>query len=353
MKKKVSKINLRIGGVKILPGETKDIDFKVSESYMGQPQMLSVRVIRAKKSGPIVFLTGAVHGDELTGLGIIREIMLSKIKLISGTLICVPIVNIIGFENHSRLLPDRRDLNRSFPGNDHSTLAGRLANIIFKEIIQKSDFGIDLHSAAARRTNFPQVRADLENATLLKMAKTFGCELVIHSKGPNNSLRLTASTNGCPTILYEAGETLKFEPGTIKLGIRGVLNVLKGFGMMAGPAGMPIYQTTVTKTTWLRANKGGLLKFYVKPGDLVKKGEKVAACHKLFSHDFETLTAPMDGIVLSMTTLPAIKPGEPVCHLAKPDIALKEITKMMKKATKSLHRRIESELATSFVIEAD
>ena len=343
--------NIKIGGVTVLPGERKDINIKVSESYTGHPEILPVRVIRANVSGPVVFLTGAVHGDELTGVGVIREIMLKKLVLQKGTLICVPIVNIFGFENHTRYLPDRRDLNRSFPGNNTSTMAGRLAHVVFQEIIKKCDYGIDLHSAATRRTNFPQIRADLDNVKTRKLAEAFGCELLIHNKGPKESLRGVATKNGCPTVLYEAGETLKFEPGTIKLGVRGVNNILKVLGMIKGLPTLPVYQTTIRKTSWIRSNKGGLLKFYVKPGDLVSKGKKVATCQKLFSKESEILTAPMDGIVLGMTTLPAVKPGEPVCHLAKPDTSLKEIRRQMKKSTKTLHRRIEKELATSFAIE--
>ncbi|MFT5207551.1 MAG: putative deacylase [Candidatus Omnitrophota bacterium] len=342
---------LKIGGVKILPGEVKDIKLKVSESYTGRSETLSVRVIRSLESGPIVFLTGVVHGDELTGLGVIREIMFKKLELLKGTLICAPILNNYGFENHSRYLPDRRDLNRSFPGS--ATAAGRLANVVTEEIIKKSDYGIDLHSAATRRTNFPQIRGDMEDQSIRKIAKAFGCELIIHNKGPQESLRASASNQGCPTIIYEAGETLKFEPGTIKLGVRGVMNVLKTLGMLKGNPIKPIYQTVIKKTSWIRSSNGGLLKFYVKPGDLVKKGKKIASCHKLFSKESELLKSPMDGIVLGMTTLPAVKPGEPICHIAKPDTPIREIASQMKKSSTTLHRRIERELATSFVIEEE
>ena len=350
MKLKKMKI-FKVGGIRVLPGEQKDIQLKVSESYTGHAEIVPVRVIRSEKIGPVVFITGAVHGDELTGVGVIREIMLKKLNLLKGTLICVPIVNIFGFENHSRYLPDRRDLNRSFPGNNSSTMAGRLANVIYEEIIKKSDYGIDLHSAATRRTNFPQIRADLDNEGVRKIASIFGCELLVHNKGPKESLRGVATNSGCPTILYEAGETLKFESGTIKLGIRGVMNVLKGLGMVKGLPIAPIYQTSIKKTTWIRSDKGGLLKFYIRPGDLVSKGKKVASCQKLFSKESEVLTSPVDGIVLGMTTLPAVKPGEPICNIAKPDTTLKEIKRQMKKSSKTLHRRIEKELATSFVIE--
>lgn len=161
-----------------------------------------------------------------------------------------------------------------------------------------------------------------------------------------------ATANGCPTILYEAGETLKFEPGPIKLGIRGVLNILKELGMLKGKPISPAYQTEIKKTTWLRPNQGGLLKFYVKPGDLVKKGQKIAIIHKLFSKEAEIIRSATEGIVLGMTTLPAVKPGEPICHLARPDRPISEIQKRMDKSSSTtLHRKIEKDLATNFVIE--
>jgi len=344
---------LKIGGVRVKPGECKDIHLKISESYTGHAETLPIRVIRSEVEGPTVFLTGAVHGDELTGVGVVRDVMMRKLKMLKGTLVCVPIVNMFGFENHTRYLPDRRDLNRSFPGNDKSTMAGRLAHVIFNEIVKKCDYGIDLHSAATRRTNFPQIRANLKDAKIRAIAELFGCELLVHNKGPADSLRSAASNSGCPTILYEAGETLKFESGTIKLGIRGVLNVLKGLGMLAGKPVRPIYQTVIKKTVWERANNGGLLKFYVKPGDLVIKGKKLAICSKLFSRQAEVIKASIDGIVLGMTTLPAVKPGEPVCHLARPEKALAEIRRQIKKSSKTLHRVIEKELATSFIIEEE
>lgn len=342
---------LVIGGVDVASGSIKDIELKFSESYFGTAETLFVRAYRAEKPGPRVFVTGAVHGDELTGVGVIRELMLKKLNLLKGALICVPIVNIFGFENHSRYLPDRRDLNRSFPGNDGSTMADRLAHVVYHEVIKKCDYGIDLHSAAVRRTNFPQIRGNLKNEKVAKIAHAFGCELIVQNKGPSDSLRSAATAGGCPTILYEAGETLKFEPGPIRLGIRGVMNVLKVLGMIEGTPIKPAYQTIIKKTVWERSDKGGLLKFYVKPGDLVKKGQRLVTCHKLFSKEYEPITASVDGVVLGMTTLPAVKPGEPICHIAITETPLSQIAKKLQESSLTLHRQIEQDLATSFKVE--
>lgn len=344
----------QICGKSISPGQTRDVHLRLSETYSGEPVSVFVRIIRAKKPGPIIFLTGAIHGDELNGMGVIRHIMLRKLKLIKGTLICIPLVNVFGFENHSRYLPDRRDLNRAFPGNKNGNLSKRLAHTIFSEVISKCDYGIDLHAAAVRRTNFPQIRADLSNPILKEMAYAFGSELIINKKGHYNSLRAAATRAGCPTLLYEAGEVFKFEPGALSLGIRGVMNVLRHWGMLKGDIKRPIYQTSVQKTTWIRSNQGGMLLFHVRPGDIVKKGDKIATCEKLFSPKTSAIMTTVRGIVLGMTTLPAVKPGDPVCHIAVPDTALDVITEKVSRSPKTLHRRVQEQLSTNIrFVEAE
>lgn len=328
-------------------GETKDLYLKISETYTGTPIQIPLRIYRAKKPGPCLFVTGAIHGDELTGVGILREIMSKPLNLVKGTLICIPVVNIFGFENHSRYLPDRRDLNRCFPGNDSGNLGSRLSHYFFEEIVTRCDYGIDLHSAAAQRTNFPQIRADFKIPKIKELAFAFGCELVVNKKGHINSLREAASQIGCPTLLYEAGETLKFEPGVVDLGIRGVKNILKYLGMLDDAPIMPLYQTAVHKSNWIRPDKGGLLRFSIRPGDLVSKGDVIATCETLFFQDSEVIKAPFDGIVLGMTTLPAVKPGQPICHLAIPEIPLETIRHKIKKEPDTLHRKVQTQLATN------
>ena len=311
---------LKIGGVAIPPGETRDLRLKVSESYTGDAVVLPVRVIRAARPGPAVFLTAAVHGDELNGTGIIRELMFGDpLPLRKGTLICVPVVNVFGFESHTRYLPDRRDLNRSFPGSERGSLASRIARVIFREIVAPSDFGIDFHTAAVRHTNFPNIRADLARPAVRRLAEAFGCEMIVSSQGPKGSLRRSACEQGCPTVVLEAGEVWKVEPGVLEVGTRGVRNVLADLGMVAGKPEKPLYQVTVRKTMWVRAELGGLLRFHVSPGDLIERGAPIATNISVFGDARSVLTAPVDGIVLGMLTLPAVKPGEPVCHLALPD----------------------------------
>ncbi len=342
-----SKATLKIGSEKIKIGDTKDIHLKISETYTGVPIQIPIRVYRAKEPGPTVFITAAVHGDELTGVGIIRELFSNPLTLIKGTLICIPVVNIFGFENHSRYLPDRRDLNRCFPGTESGTLGSRLSYHLFEEVIKKCDFGIDLHSAASCRTNFPQIRANFNISKAQKLGFAFGCELVINNKGHENSLRERASAENCPTILYEAGETLKFEPGVVDLGIRGVKNILKHLNMIKGDPLLPLYQTEINKSKWIRSNNGGILRFSVHPGDLVKKDDVIAECENLFFQKAETINAPFDGIVLGMTTLPAVKPGEPICHIGIPSVSMEEIRRKIKKEPETLHRKVQTQLKTN------
>jgi predicted deacylase len=342
---------LVIGGERIRPGETRDLSLKISESYTGLPIGIPVRVIRAKRSGPVLFLTAAIHGDELNGTRIVREILSAGIPLIKGSLICLPVVNVFGFERNSRYLPDRRDLNRSFPGHKEGSLAARMAHTLFREVVSRCDYGIDFHTAAANRINFPHVRGDLKIPGMSKVAFAFGCELVLDRKGVLHTLRRTASKNSCPTILYEAGEVFKFEPGSVRIGVRGVFNVLKALGMIEGELREPAYQTTVERDTWVRSPAGGLLRFHVSPGEIVRKGTPLATCEPLFSGQGAVILSPVSGIVMGMTTLPAVKPGEPICHMAIPTASLTEIKRKIDHQPRPLHDPVQKDQAHNFLLE--
>ena len=333
-----------IGDSRVRRGETRDIALKVSETSMGVPVSVPVRVARGRRKGPRVFVTGAVHGDELNGTGIIRSLMFQRTELLAGTLILVPVVNVFGFERHSRYLPDRRDLNRSFPGDAAGSLAFRLAHAIFTEVVQRADFGIDLHSAAHGRTNFPHVRADLSHPRLAELARWFGCEVSVDKRGDERSLRQVACDHGVPTINVEAGEALKIEPGVVELGVRGVLNVLSHLGMVNTRPARPAYQTTVERSHWVRSQWGGLLRFHVAPGSLVDEGMALATCDGFFRDESPSVRSPVSGIVLGMTTLPVIRPGEPVCNIGIPNRPLDEIRRQLARTPHTLHRRVQDAL---------
>ncbi len=341
--------DFQIAGESVAPGETRDLKIKISETYTGDEIYLPLRVIRSSEDGPTLFVTAAVHGDEINGTGIVHDLMFGDaLKLTSGTLILVPVVNIFGFENHERYLPDRRDLNRSFPGSEDGSMASRIAFIVMTEIIKKSDYGIDLHSAAFQRTNYPNVRGDFRDKGVRRLVRHFATSLNVDGRGPDGALRREACKAGVPTIILEAGEPWKIEPTVMKVGVQGILNVLIGLGMMEGAIQKPAYSARIQKTIWMRAEVGGILRFQVNPGDIVDKGEVVATNYSIMGAVQNELKAPEDGIVLSLATMPAVKPGEPVCHLAMPTKSLASIRRALAKAPKrGLYRKVAKDLASS------
>lgn len=351
-KKGTAQKPLVIAGVRIEPDGSYDLHLEYSESYTGVSVSIPIKVIRAPKDGPCVFLTGLVHGDELNGLGIIQEVLFERtLQLSRGTLIAIPVVNIYGLEMHSRYLPDRRDLNRSFPGTAKGSLTSRLAQLIYKSIICHCDYGIDFHTAAVRRTNYPNIRADLHSPKVLELAKAFGCELIVHSSGYPGSLRRVAVRRGIPTIVLEAGEVWKIEPGIVEMGVRGTLNVLKYLRMVPGRRSTPVYQTLIHKSRWIRAERGGVLRFHVQAGDLVRAGQTLATNIGILGQKFNRIESPSDGVILGMTTMPAVKPGDPIFHLAIPEESLGLIQKRINRRKKgALHSRIHEELATNVLV---
>ncbi len=309
----------RIAGVDVAAGETRDVRLKISETYTGDPIAIPIRVIRGTKPGPHLFVTAALHGDELTGTAMIHELLLTRsLRIEAGTLLLIPVVNVFGFENHDRYLPDRRDLNRVFPGSAGGSLASRIAHALMTEVVSQCDYGIDLHSAAQTRTNHPNVRGDLNIQQVWRIARAFGCELVVDGQGPEGCLRREACKSGCATIIFEAGEPMKAEADVLSVGVRGIRNVLIDLGMLPGELDEPPWQSIVRKTTWIRAEVGGLLRFHIQPGDHVEAGHPVASNFAILGSEERLLRSPEDGIVLGMATSPAVKPGEPVCHIAIP-----------------------------------
>ena len=343
---------ITIGGHDVPRGTDADLRLPLSQTFTGDELRLPVRVLRAKESGPTLFVTAAVHGDEINGTGIIHELMFAQHpELLRGTLILVPVVDLFGFETQSRYMPDRRDLNRCFPGGANGSLSRRAAHVLFSEIVSKCDYGLDLHSAATGRTNFPNVRADLGNVGCRRLAEAFGCELIVNGTGPEGSLRRAAVKAGVPTVILEAGEPSKIEPTVLEIGVRGVHNVLATLGMTANKPRKPPYQTRVSKTIWLRAQHGGLLRFHVAPGDLVDKGQPVSTNVGVFGDSQNVLVAPASGIVLGMTTLPIVKPGEPICHLAIPSEPIRELREALAdSSTRSLDHRVRRDLATNVTV---
>ncbi|MDH5464427.1 MAG: succinylglutamate desuccinylase/aspartoacylase family protein, partial [Thiovulaceae bacterium] len=274
---------LTIGNVEILKGKSVRIDIELP-SFYGSPSFLRTYVIRGKKDGPTVFVSAAIHGDELNGIEIIRRIRrLSLIKKIRGTLILIPIVNNYGVQNLSRYLPDRRDLNRSFPGSSKGSLASRVAEIFYTEVVSKCDLGIDLHTASIHKDNLPQIRANLDNEFTLALAKNFAAPVILHSELRDGSLRAAVQDNDIPVLLYEAGEALRLDERSIKIGVRGIMNVLRHMQMLPESTRKTTHKPPViTKSSsWIRASESGMIQTLKKLGDLVQKDEVIAKIYDL------------------------------------------------------------------------
>jgi predicted deacylase len=339
-------------GTLVPAGESRDVMLAMGESYSSTTVEIPIHIRRAVEDGPVVFVTAALHGDEINGTGAVRQLIQeTELQLLRGALILIPVLNLPAFDRHSRYLPDRRDLNRSFPGSSTGSLAGRMARTIFDEIVSRCDYGIDLHTAAVRRTNYPNTRGDLSDPDVRRIANAFGCEVNIDAKGPRGSFRREACIAGCPTIVMEGGEVWKVEPGIVETAVRGIKNVLRDLGMLAGDMERPDYQVTIKKSTWIRAENGGFLQFHIKPGDLVEKDQPLATNTTILGREQNILHAPYDAVVIGMTTLPATSPGEPVCNLGKLPRGTKPIAfRRSRSEEDGLEERVSEDLASNVLV---
>lgn len=309
-----------IGGVAVKPGERKQISLEVARLYDFTEMKMPVEVIRGKKNGPVLFLSGAIHGDEINGVEIIRRLLRHPLlKRIRGTVIAVPIVNIFGFNSGNRYLPDRRDLNRCFPGSEHGSMGSQLAHIFMTEIVHKATHGIDLHTGAYHRFNLPQIRANLDDPETRRLSEAFGVPVIISSSLRDGSLREAVTEHNIPMLLYEAGEALRFDEKSIRLGLRGILNVMQAIGMLTE---VPEEEKKVANpyvarsSQWLRAPHSGIFLGRKKLGASVKKGEIVAVISNPFGDTQTEMKSPSSGIVIGMTLLPLANEGDALYHVA-------------------------------------
>jgi hypothetical protein len=339
-------------GKEVPEGAQRSVHLAVSESYSGISLRIPIFVRRALKPGPVVFVTAALHGDELNGTGAVRQLIQDEnLELKAGALILVPVLNLLAFERHSRYLPDRRDLNRCFPGSLSGSLAGRVARTIFDEIVGRSDYGIDLHTASVRRTNYPNVRGDLNDSKVKMLAESFGTDVIMNGPGPAGALRREACLAGCPTIVMEGGEVWKAEPRIVEIAVRGIRNVLAKLEMIDGEPEVPEARFQVETAKWVRAEKGGFLQFHVGPGDFVEKGQPLATNTTLLGFERSVLISPFDSVVIGMTTLPAVSPGEPVFHLGRLPAGVKPKTVDRQRVSDDgLESRVVEDLASNLLV---
>lgn len=312
---------LRIAGQTIKPGERVNIDLPIAMLHTHTPLSMPVQIRRGKRNGPCLFISAAIHGDELNGVEVIRRLHQQKaLSRLHGTLITIPTVNIYGVIHHSRYLPDRRDLNRSFPGSERGSLASRLANTFMSEIVANSTHGIDLHTGALHRSNLPQLRVNLEDQQAEHLAHAFGVPVIINSDLRDGSLRQAASEVGIPILVYEAGEALRFDELSIRAGVKGIMNVMRHLGMLSASH----YKTKKTveplvarSSSWVRAPESGIFRSFSALGSRVKRGDTLGAIDSPFGENEVEITAPASGLIIGRTNLPLINEGDALFHIAR------------------------------------
>lgn len=322
-----------LAGQRVAAGEQRLVDLPVSKFSTHTPVTLPVRVIHGRKDGPTLFVSAAVHGDEIIGVEVIRRLLRAPaLKRLRGTLLCVPIVNVFGFVSHSRYLPDRRDLNRSFPGTPNGSLAAQLANIFTKEIIARADVGIDIHSAAINRSNLPQLRVDFAHTRALELADSFGVPVIVNAPARPGSLRLVAHQNGVDVLVYEAGEALRFDELAVRAGVKGVLRVMRALDMIGaksvnehGPRIKPIHSRA---SAWVRAPESGILRAFKAIGETVDANDVVGVIDNPFEEIETEVRAPDAGLIIGRTNLPVVNQGDALFHVARVPSAVTAVKKI-------------------------
>ncbi|MES9860293.1 MAG: succinylglutamate desuccinylase/aspartoacylase family protein, partial [Candidatus Thiodiazotropha sp. 4PDIVS1] len=310
-----------INGNTVEPGTRTTIDLPAGRLYTHAPMTIPVHVVSGKRAGPRLFISAAIHGDEINGVEIIRRVLNSPaLKRMRGTLIAVPIVNIHGLINHSRYLPDRRDLNRSFPGSEKGSLAARLAHLFMQEIVCQSTHGIDLHTGAIHRSNLPQIRANLDDEETEKLARAFDVPVIISSNLRDGSLREAAAEHGIPMLLYEAGEALRFDEVSIRAGVKGIINVMRTLEMLPATrrkSQKQIDPVVARSSSWVRAPDSGVLRAMVPLGGRVKKGTLLGVVADPFGESEFQLNSPFSGIIIGRSNLPLVNEGDALYHIAR------------------------------------
>ncbi len=307
-----------IGGTSIQAGQRCYVDLLLPPLYTHTSVAMPVHVIHGKQPGPVLFVTAAIHGDEINGIEIIRRLLANKsLSRLAGTLIAVPVVNVYGFVSQSRYLPDRRDLNRSFPGSETGSMAARLANTLMSEIVAKCTHGIDLHTAAEGRANLPQIRVDLDaHPDLLPLAEAFAPPIVLDSVTRDGTLRGAAGK--LPLLLYEAGEALRFDDLAIRAGLKGVLNVMRHLDMLPANKGGERRSKPwlANHSAWMRAPQSGILRSRIPLGGIVDEGVVLGYISDPFGESEQAVVSDVSGVLIGITKLPLVHEGEALYHVA-------------------------------------
>ncbi len=314
------KREITIGGVEVPPGERRYIDLPLPPLYTHSAVAMPVHVINGRRDGPRMFVSAAIHGDEINGVEIIRRLLATKIvNRLRGALIVVPVVNVYGFVSQSRYLPDRRDLNRSFPGSERGSMAARLADLFMQEIVNHCTHGIDLHTAAIGRDNLPQIRAALVNKPETeRLACAFSAPVVLNAELRDGSLREAVADRDVPVLLYEAGEALRFDEVAIRAGVKGIIRVMRSIGMLSETKTKRIARAPLIShfSTWMRAPQSGVLRSLVPLGGQVAAGDTLGVIADTFGEAEQRVASEIAGIVIGRSNLPLVHEGEALFHVA-------------------------------------
>lgn len=309
--------NFLLANHSIKPSTRARINIDMGSIFDFTPVSMPVEVVNGSKNGPTIFVCSTIHGDEIIGIEIVRRLLkiLDETQL-SGTLIAIPVVNVFGFNDRSRYLPDRRDLNRCFPGLKNGSLASQLAHKFMQEIVLKSDLGIDIHTGAYNRTNLPQIRTNISNKENMRLAMAFNAPAIVNSNLRDGSLREATSQAKIPMILYEAGEALRFDENAVSIGLDGVLGVLAEIGMIKKTKIKPKKNIFIARSSsWVRASQSGISLLKAKLGDVVKKGQILAEISNPFGDNKVLVRAPQQGLIIGCSILPLVNKGDALFHL--------------------------------------
>jgi predicted deacylase len=300
----------------VAPGERRRLFLRASESFAGDSVEIPVLAIRGERAGPVVCMTAGVHGDELNGIEIVRQIFEHvSPKQLSGMLLGVPVANLHGFRRGSRYLPDRRDLNRYFPGHPAGSSASRIASALFEGVVRHCDAVVDFHTGSFYRTNLPHLRADLMNPRVLELAEAFAVGVVVHSEGLLGTLRRASTDAGIPAITYEAGEPKRFQAREIDRGVEGMRSMLRSMGLLSGPAAASGRQRLYYRSRWVRVNDGGIFITRRQLGERITSGEVLGTVTDPVSNERTRLIAPVSGRILGMAVSQVVIPGFAAFHI--------------------------------------
>lgn len=324
---RITRPPMLIGGQSVAAGMRRTLEITLPMLYTHTQVVLSAHVVHGLMDGPRLFISAAIHGDEINGIEIIRRLLHSpSLRDLRGTLIAVPVVNVYGFVRQSRYLPDRRDLNRSFPGSETGSLTARLAHAFMHMVVANSTHGIDLHTGAQHRDNLPQVRAAFKPGDVAEqMVRAFGAPVILNAEMRDGSLREAAAAIGVPVIVYEGGEALRFDETAIRAGVRGALGVMRALGMLKpaslraqkAPARVTRALVVTGSSTWARAPQSGILRALVSLGATVSKNERLGLIADPLGEREEPVLAPVSGVVIGRANLPLVNEGEAVYHIAR------------------------------------